>query len=126
MGSIVHFELPVKDPDRAMEFYTKVFGWKISKWEGPADYWLITTKKEGEPGVDGALMLEKDRDQKLGQGTINTVSVDDIDKSINDIQHSGGQILTQKMAIQGIGYHAYCRDTEGNVFGIMEDDPKAI
>lgn len=30
-----------------------------------------------------------------------------------------------KTAIPGIGYHAYCQDTEGNVFGIMEEDPSA-
>jgi len=28
---VIHFELAVKDPDRAAKFYTKVFGWKIQK-----------------------------------------------------------------------------------------------
>jgi predicted enzyme related to lactoylglutathione lyase len=25
----------------------------------------------------------------------------------------------------GVGYMAYCRDTEGNTFGIMQEDPNA-
>ncbi len=26
-----------------------------------------------------------------------------------------------KMKIPGVGFHAYCQDTEGNIFGIMEE-----
>jgi hypothetical protein len=33
--------------------------------------------------------------------------------------------LSPKTTIPGVGYHAYCQDTEGNVFGIMQDDPSA-
>jgi predicted enzyme related to lactoylglutathione lyase len=29
------------------------------------------------------------------------------------------------MPIPGVGWLAYCKDTEGNVFGIMQDDPQA-
>ena len=39
----VHFEIPAENPERAMQFYSTVFGWKFSKWEGPMDYWMITT-----------------------------------------------------------------------------------
>ena len=40
MSKVIHFELPADDPRRAIAFYEKVFGWTISKWEGPMDYWL--------------------------------------------------------------------------------------
>jgi hypothetical protein len=30
-----------------------------------------------------------------------------------------------KMTIPGVGYLAYCHDTEGNMFGIMQADPAA-
>ncbi|MGZ7136310.1 MAG: VOC family protein, partial [Methanobacterium sp.] len=38
MPRVVHFEIPADDPERAIEFYKNVFGWKIDKWEGPFDY----------------------------------------------------------------------------------------
>ena len=57
MARVVHFEIPVDNPDRAVKFYTDVFGWKIEKWEGPIDYWLITTGEENEPGINGALTV---------------------------------------------------------------------
>lgn len=45
----VHFEVYEKNPEKLIEFYTKVFGWKFEKW-GPLDYWIIKTG-EG-PGID--------------------------------------------------------------------------
>ncbi len=29
MPRVVHFEIPADDPERAIEFYRQVFGWKI-------------------------------------------------------------------------------------------------
>lgn len=55
MPRVVHFEIDAEKPERAVKFYEKVFGWKIEKWKGPVDYWLITTGKEKEPGIDGGL-----------------------------------------------------------------------
>jgi predicted enzyme related to lactoylglutathione lyase len=53
---VIHFEIHADDPKRAVEFYKKVFGWKISKWEGPAEYWLVTTGDDKQPGINGAIM----------------------------------------------------------------------
>ena len=38
-----HFEIPVDNPERAIAFYSAVFGWTFHKWEGAMPYWLITT-----------------------------------------------------------------------------------
>ena len=45
MPRVVHFEITAEDPDRAAGFYSQVFGWELTKWEGPMEYWLITTGK---------------------------------------------------------------------------------
>jgi predicted enzyme related to lactoylglutathione lyase len=121
MPRVIHFEFPVDDPDRAVDFYKNVFGWEINKWDGPEDYWMITSGSEEEPGIDGALMRRRDP----GQGPINTVGIPSVDDFVAKITASGGQVVMPKMAIPSIGYFAYCSDTEGNVFGIMESDPSA-
>ncbi len=72
----VHFELPAADPERAARFYTDVFGWTIEKWEGPVEYWLVTTGEEDEPGINGGIM----RPQGPEATTVNTVGVDDLDR----------------------------------------------
>jgi len=40
---ISHFDIPVDDPERAQNFYSKVFDWKFEKWDGPMDYWMAKT-----------------------------------------------------------------------------------
>jgi len=117
---VIHFEIHADDPERAVEFHEKVFGWKVKKWEGPVDYWLVTTGKPQEPGIDGAIM------HRMNKGTTyNTVSVPSVDEFLKKITKAGGKVAQKKTAVSGVGYMAYCADTEGNVFEVMEDDPKA-
>jgi predicted enzyme related to lactoylglutathione lyase len=121
MSRIVHFELPADNPERAVEFYQKVFDWKIQKWPGPQDYWLVTTGPDGEPGINGGIL----RRQHPGAGTCNTVQVNSLETALASITKNGGKIAMPKMPIPGVGYLAYCTDTEGNVFGVLQPDSNA-
>jgi predicted enzyme related to lactoylglutathione lyase len=121
MPKVVHFEIPADDPDAAEEFYTKTFGWKVQKWDGPVDYWLLITGDEGEPGIDGAIT----RKQNPHQPTVNTIDVSNHDEYRERAIANGGKALTDKMAVPGIGYMSYLADLEGVTFGIMESDQNA-
>ncbi|MFQ6124624.1 MAG: VOC family protein [Candidatus Heimdallarchaeota archaeon] len=120
MLRVVHFEIGVDDPERAVKFYQDVFGWKIEKWDGPIDYWLITTGEESEPGIDGGLMRREN-----SETTINTVEVPSLDEFVEKIAKAGGKVVRPKSTIPGVGYMAYCHDSEGNMFGLMQPDPTA-
>lgn len=50
----------------------------------------------------------------------NTIDVPSIDEYTEKIQSKCDQVITPKMPIQGISYFASCKDTERNVFGIIE------
>lgn len=115
MNRIVHFEIPVDNPERAIKFYEDVFGWEITKWDGPFDYWLIKTGEEGEPGIDGALMTKE-----MGQMIRNTIVVDSFDDFSKKIQKNGGKMVTDKMSIPKIGIMGAFQDTEGNLSIIMQ------
>jgi len=117
----VHFEIPADNPERAMKFYTNVFGWVFKKWEGPTDYWVIATGSPGEPGIDGGLMPRRDPNQPC----VNTISVASVDDSLNAVTGNGGSCVVPKMAVPGVGWLAYCKDTEGHIFGVMQMDPAA-
>ncbi len=120
MPRIVHFELAVDDPERAAAFYREVFDWQVQKWDGPVDYWLVSTGKD-TPGIDGGFT----RRNEGMPDVVNTVDVTSVDEAIAKITACGGNVMVPKMAVPGVGYMAYCRDTEGNPFGIMESDPNA-
>jgi predicted enzyme related to lactoylglutathione lyase len=119
MKRVVHFEISTDDPERAANFYRNVFGWKIEKWEPPIDYWLVTTGEDTEPGINGGIKRRSDP----AVGTVNTIDVPSIDDIIAKIESGGGKVVMPKTEIPGVGFHAYCQDSEGNVFGLMEGGP---
>ncbi len=54
--------------------------------------------------------------------TIDVPSVDDVTAKITA---HGGTIALPKMAVPQVGWLAYSKDTEGNIFGVMQSDPSA-
>ena len=121
MSRVVHFELAADDPERAVQFYQQVFGWQIHKWEGPQDYWLATTGEQGTPGIDGAIMRRGENMPSV----INTIGVASLDDAVAKVTANGGTVVEPKMTIPNVGYLAYCMDTEGNMFGMMQSDSNA-
>lgn len=115
MPRIRHFELPADDVPRAIAFYEKVLGWKFTKWDGPMDYWLITTGDSSEPGINGGLSL-----RQSGEGVTNIADVKDLDKTLKAAVEQGASVVMEKQEIQGVGFLAYIKDTEGNVLGLMQ------
>jgi predicted enzyme related to lactoylglutathione lyase len=120
MPRVVHFEVSADDPERALTFYRDVFGWEFHKWEGPEPYWLVKTGPAGTVGIDGGMFIRKGP-----VGHVNTIDVPSIDDFISKIEAGGGTIVLPKHAVPGVGWHAYAKDTEGSIFGIMQSDPSA-
>ena len=122
MPTIVHFDLPADDPGRAKEFYTRLFGWNFSAPPGFPDYYLIETfDLEGKPALGGGMGKRGESDQRI----MNYIGVASIDECCLKVEKFGGTVLTPKMTVPGFGYLAVCRDTEGNSFGLFQDDPGA-
>lgn len=121
MPRVIHFEITTDDPERAVKFYEEVFGWKTQRWGGGNQtYWLLDTGSE-EPGIGGGIM----RRQPEFPPTVNTIGVPSVDAFAKKVVAAGGSVVMEKRAIPGIGYQAYCRDTEGNLFGVHQSDPSA-
>jgi predicted enzyme related to lactoylglutathione lyase len=126
MPRVTHFEIHADNPERAVKFYTSVFGWKVEKWQGPVDYWLITTGKH-QVGIDGAITRRQQpltgKDGMVGY--LCTLDVDSVDAYAEKVAANGGKVIVPKMAVPGIGWYAQCADTEGNMFGLMQEDSNA-
>ncbi len=116
MPKVMRFEIPAEKPDRAVEFYKKVFDWKIEKWQGPIQYFLVDTGNGKEEGINGAI-----HENTHFKTTVNIVSVPSIDEALKRVIEAGGKVIMPKGAVPGGGYIAYALDTEGNAFGIFEN-----
>ena len=129
MSRIVHFEIHANDPQRAIAFYTNVFGWQFHQWDGgDEDYWLIMTGPDEEPGIDGGLARRRG-DPPEDNAAVNcytcVVQVTDLDEILNKVTTEGGVIALPKSPVPGVGWVGYAKDTEGNIFGMMQPDPAA-
>ena len=122
MHRVVHFEICADEPERAVQFYRNVFGWEIRDWDGPSEYWLMTTGDDGTPGINGGLVH---RQSSPSGGGINFIDVPSLDEALMHIADNGGDMTHPRVSIPGIGHIAYCRDTEGNNFAIIEMDNSA-
>ena len=94
MPRVAHFEISADKPADLIRFYEKVFSWKIIKWKGPVEYWLIMTGEENEPGIDGGLGRRTKQDQT--PSTINTIDVPSVDEFAKKVKENGGTIVIPK------------------------------
>ena len=121
MAAIVHFDVPAEDPERAKKFYAALFDWKYENVPQFQYNLISTTNLDGSPGVGGGLGKRMDPSQRM----MNYFGVKSIEASMKQVQALGGKMVSQKMAVPGMGYLANCLDTEGNTFGLWEEDTGA-
>ena len=120
MSKVVHFEIPIDDPDRAAGFYHDALGWEISRF-GDEPYWLVRAGADEEPGANGALVSRGD----LHRSPVLTVGVNDIDDALRQVQRYGGKVAQGKLPVPGMGWSAYVLDSEGNTIGLFQPDTSA-
>ena len=120
-ASIVWFEIPVDNVERARTFYGKLFGWKIDKFPGARmPYWIVNTGSD-DPARNGGMM-----ERQFPEHTItNYISVPSVEQAAAKAKKLGGKICMEKTAVPEMGYFIVCRDTENNQFALWEPDENA-
>jgi predicted enzyme related to lactoylglutathione lyase len=122
--TLVHFEIPAADVEKLKQFYTGLFGWKIEKYPGPMEYWMIQTVPTDEkgmllrPGVNGGMVKKELPEQKPA----NYITIESIDESIKKVTKLGGKILIPKQQVPSVGWIAVAVDPEGNQFGLLQPE----
>lgn len=119
---VMHFEIHALNPEETGKFYSDIFGWKITKWDGPIEYWLVATKVNNE-GIDGAILRRlgpAPDDAAAVNAYVCTIAVDSLDNALAKVTTRGGKIALDKHEIPGVGWLAYAKDPEGNIFGIIQ------
>jgi predicted enzyme related to lactoylglutathione lyase len=124
---IVHFEIEASDRERAKKFYSEAFGWGLEQLGAEmSDYVTITTGGQMEPGgINGGLYATPPGAQKELNAYSCVVGVDNIDQAMGKVKSAGGQVMGDKMDIPGIGTFARCKDTEGNIFTMLQPLPRS-
>jgi predicted enzyme related to lactoylglutathione lyase len=124
----IHFEIHASDPERVQAFYRTLFGWQFQAWNGPVEYWVITTGEAAQPGINGGMVRRRGPAPAEGQAVnafVCTVDVADLDATLRTLPGAGGTLALPKMAVPGVGWLAYAKDPDGNLCGLMQADSAA-
>ena len=124
-ASLVWFEIPADNLERAKKFYGALFGWKIAPFPGftgpEAQNYLHIDTGGPDASPDGGLMGRMHPDQAI----TNYVNVPSVTRFAAKVEKLGGRICKPKTAVPEMGYFAICQDTEGNMFALWERNGKA-
>ena len=110
---VYHFEIPVTDMDRAIQFYEDVLGHKLTRQEIDGYDMAFFPRTDGKPGASGAL-AKGDVYVPSKTGAIIYFDVADIDPVLERAAARGSKILYPKKHIGAGGYVAEIEDSEGN------------
>ena len=107
------FEIPVKDLDRAIKFYEKVFDVKLSREDMGGMKMAMFPFTQNAPGAAGTL-VQGESYEPSHAGSVVYFSVQDIPETLRRINANGGKTLMPKTGIGEYGFIAQYEDTEGN------------
>ena len=123
MDKIQHFEIPADDLERADEFYSKTFGWKIqdASIEGMEYHMAYTTDVDDKfmpkdvGAINGGLYKRAGN-----EGPIIVITVPSIEVALNKVKEAGGTVEMEPRKTGDMGIYAKIKDTEGNIIGVWE------
>ena len=108
---ICHFEICVKNTKRSVEFYSKIFDWKIESMPG-MDYSMVNTGAEPGGGIFQA-------EGEMKPYATVYVLVDDINATIDKAVANGAQEVARKTKISDeFGFYGMFADPDGTVIGL--------
>jgi uncharacterized protein len=106
-GTLVHFELPVADTERASAFFSGLFGWSYEPYgEG---YQFVA----GSPS--GGLFTAPEGEH----APLVYFQVDDADAALARVVELGGS-AEEIQDMPGIGRYVHCRDDQQTRFSLFE------
>jgi uncharacterized protein len=114
-GEVVHIEFPCKDVDRGQAFWGGLFGWEFGTVMEGMDY------RMGQAGGNAGAAVFPSEDTGHPAFYFDTP---DIEASMATVRELGGE-TADKMAVPTHGWHAACKDSEGNAFSLWQADTNA-
>jgi uncharacterized protein len=126
MDSVVHFEIPFEDKDRAKKFYADTFGWTFqdSGVEMNGDQYTTIMTCEVDEETQRPKEIGKMNGGFVPKNMVNTpvvvMNVKDIEKAIAQVEANGGT-GGDVFPVGTFGLYAYVTDSEKNRIGIWQD-----
>ncbi len=127
---VVHFEIHASDPQKLIDFYSELLGWRFTNYGGDQPYWVIDTGEgsignaAARPGlgINGGLVPRRGARPEVGApvtGCNIVVGVDDVDGLMAKGIELGATEALPATDWPGVGRGGYLLDPDNNVFGLI-------
>lgn len=115
MNQVFHVDAPFDKSKRALILYSIACGRRVTTSDG-GEYncWHIGTANDG-PGINGGLFNPKE-----SIGRVNTFLAESLDNAPARMQSAGHLNVRQRHGLPGVGWFAYCTDTDGSLVRAMQ------
>jgi uncharacterized protein len=114
---VCYFEIPVTDLERAIMFYTAVFGYQLERVEIDGNEMALFPASEEASRITGA--LAKGESYIPGkQGSRIYFSIVSIEETLHKVELVGGRVLYPETSIGELGSVAEFEDSEGNCIAL--------
>jgi predicted enzyme related to lactoylglutathione lyase len=117
INPVFYFEIPIRDMDRALDFYSKTFGVIFERQNIDGNDMALFPYQIGGEGATGALAKGESYQPSL-KGTRVYFSTTDIDSTINKAIGAGGRLIYPKTDTGDYGFVAEFEDSEGNCIAL--------
>lgn len=87
-----------------------------------------STAPREEPGINGGVLCRRrvaPADGQAVNASVCTTGVVSVDAFVDQAVRAGASVARPRLPFSGVGWLADCTGTEGNIFGIMQDDRNA-
>jgi uncharacterized protein len=115
-GEIVHIEIPADDTAKGREFWSGLFGWAFESYPGPSEYHMTRISDQS-----GAAITNMEPGKN---GMRSYFLVDDVNAGAARVKELGGE-ASGPMPVPNMGWFVTCTDTQGNEFGLWQNDTSA-
>lgn len=112
-GDITHIDIPVADLDAATQFYSALFGWRISAPPGFEGYPMW----QAPNAISGGGLAPRSEGFTQPRSYVEVDSIDDV---IAQVQALGGSVAMKKDPITDTSWWAIIVDPDGNHIGLFE------
>jgi len=113
-GRFVWYDLMTTDPEKAVEFYTKVAGWGTTKWEGPQPYTMWTSASVPLGGV-----MQLPPEAGAPPHWLAYISTPDVEATAAQAESLGAKIMVPPTDIPTVGRFSVLTDPQGAMFAIF-------
>ncbi|PWT83068.1 MAG: glyoxalase [Acidobacteria bacterium] len=105
--------IPVRDQDRALEFYVGTLGFALLTDQpmGPGQRWVELRPPKGETGI--ALFTPPGHEDRIGTFTGMSLECDDVQKTYEELRGKGVE-FAKPPKTEPWGVMAILKDSEGN------------